>query len=166
MEPAMNKTNNDVELKIWIDADACPKVVKEIVFKASFRLKIPVILVANSYMNIPHGPLIKLIQVEKGDDVADSYIVDHVTDKDLVITADIPLAAFIVEKGATAINPRGELYTEENVRERLSIRDFMQNVRDSGVITGGPAPFGPKDKESFANSFNRILTQLSRVSTC
>lgn len=147
-------------MKIWIDADACPKVVKEIVFKASFRLQVPVCLVANSYMSHPHGGLISSIKVDQGADVADTYIVEHVNPVDLVITADIPLASFIVEKGATAINPRGELYTEENISERLSIRDFMQELRDGGVDTGGPAPFGPKDKANFANSFNQIITKL------
>ncbi len=150
------------QLKIWIDADACPRVVKEVIFKASFRLKVPVCLVANSYMAVPQEPLISLVQVEKGADIADLYIFDQVTVNDLVITADIPLAALVVEKGATAINPRGELYTEENVRERLSMRDFMQTLRDSGVDTGGPSPFGPKDKERFANSVDRILTRMMK----
>ncbi len=110
-------------------------------------------------MHIPLSPIIDLIKVDQGADVADSYIIEHVKREDIVITADIPLAAQIVEKDALAINPRGELYTEENVQERLSVRDFMQDLRDSGVDTGGPAPFGPKDKESFANSLNKIVTQ-------
>jgi uncharacterized protein len=152
--------SSDHSFKIWVDADACPKAVKELIFKASFRLNVPVCLVANAYMSVPHGGLITSIQVDQGADVADQYIADNITDADLVITADIPLAAIIVEKGATAINPRGELYTEENVRERLSMRDFMQDLRDSGVETGGPAPFGPKDKERFANSLNKLLTKL------
>jgi len=146
--------------KIWIDADACPKVIKEVIFKTSFRLKISLCLVANSYISIPSGPLLSLIQVEQGEDVADFYIVKHVSKNDLVITADIPLAALVVEKGATAINPRGDLYTEENVRERLSMRDFMKDLRDSGVDTGGPPPFGGKDKVLFANSLNRILAKM------
>ena len=149
-------------MRIWIDADACPKVVKEVVFKASFRLKIPVTLVANDYLSVPEDSLINFIQVEKGADVADFYIVENVKKNELVITADIPLAALVVEKGAIAINPRGELYTEENVRERLSMRDFMQGLRDSGVDTGGPPPFGPKDKEQFANSLNRLLSKMSK----
>jgi len=149
-------------MKIWIDADACPKMVKEVIFKASFRLKIPVSLVANSYMTVPQGGLISSIQVDKGADIADFYIVENVSETDLVITADIPLAALIVEKGATAINPRGELYTEENVRERLSMRDFMKDLRDGGVNTGGPLAFGPKDKERFANALNRILTKMRK----
>jgi len=151
------------DFKIWVDADACPKVVKEVIFKNSGRLKIPVILVANAYLNIPHSPLIKSVKVDQGADVADFYIVEHITEKDLAITADIPLAALIVEKGATAINPRGELYTEENVRERLSMRDFMQSLRDSGMDTGGPPPFGAKDKELFTNSLNRILTKMVKA---
>ncbi len=147
-------------MKIWIDADACPRAVKEIVFKVSERLSLPVCLVANSYMVVPKEPLVSFIRVEKGADIADFYIVENVSEEDLVITADIPLAALIVEGGATAINPRGELYTEENVRERLSMRDFMQGLRDNGVDTGGPPPFGPKDKERFANSINRLLTRM------
>ncbi len=149
-------------MKIWIDADACPKVIKEVIFKASFRLQIPVCLVANSYMAIPpgSGALITSIQVDKGSDIADFYIVDNINHNELVITADIPLAALVVKKGAIAINPRGEPYTEENINERLSIRDFMQDLRDSGVNTGGPPPFGPKDKEKFTNSLNQILTKM------
>lgn len=147
-------------VKIWIDADACPKAVKEVVFKSSARLQLPVILVANSGMGYPLHPLISFIQVGQGSDVADNYIVDHVENTDLVITADIPLAAKIVEKGALAINPRGELYNEDNIRERLSIRDFMKELRDSGVDTGGPQSFGPKDKENFTNSLHRILTKM------
>jgi len=150
------------QIKIWIDADACPRVIKEIVFKNSLRLQLQVSLVANSYMAMPKNHLITFVKVEKGADIADLHIVENVGSSDLVITADIPLAALVVEKGATAINPRGELYTEENVRERLSMRDFMQNLRDSGVETGGPAPFGPKDKERFANSINRILTRMMK----
>lgn len=146
-------------MKIWIDADACPRDVKEIVFKASYKLQVPVCLVANAYMSVPKDSLITAIQVEHGADVADTYIVENVNEGDLVITADIPLAAFIVEKNAIGINPRGELYTEENVRERLSMRDFMSELREFGVDTGGPAPYGPKDKANFANAFNRIMTK-------
>ncbi|MCK5884224.1 MAG: YaiI/YqxD family protein [Bacteriovoracaceae bacterium] len=151
-----------VAFKIWVDADACPKLIKEHIFKICLRQQFPVCLVANSYLNVPLSPLITTVQVDKGADVADQYIVDNVSENDLVITADIPLAAFIVEKGATAINPRGEPYTEDNISERLSMRDFMQELRDTGVNTGGPAPFGPKDKEAFANSFNKIIAQLKK----
>lgn len=143
---------------IWIDADACPKAIKEIVFKASHRVNINLILVANSYQTIPHSDLIRLIIVDKGLDVADQYIIDHVITDDLVITADIPLAAKVVEKGALAINPRGEIYNEENIGEILSMRDFMKELRDGGTITGGPAVFGPKDVQSFANSLNKLLS--------
>ncbi|HXH76608.1 MAG TPA: YaiI/YqxD family protein [Bacteriovoracaceae bacterium] len=145
---------------IWIDADACPKVIKEVIYKVSLRTQLPVILVANSSMFIPPHPLIKLVVVKAGADVADNYIAEHVVEHDIVITADIPLAAQIVEKAATALNVRGEVYTEENVRERLSMRDFMKELRDNGGMeTGGPETFGPKDRERFTNSLNRILSQ-------
>lgn len=144
--------------KIWIDADACPKAVKEIVFKTSARLKISIVLVANSYQAIPHSDFIRLIIVDKGADVADQYIIDNVIDVDLVVTADIPLAAKIVEKNAIAINPRGEIYTEENIGEILSMRDFMKELRDGGSVTGGPSTFGAKDVEKFANSINKLFS--------
>jgi uncharacterized protein len=149
-------------VKIWIDGDACPKVIKEVIYKASARLSIPVCLVANSQVYVPPAPHISSIQVDKGADIADQYIVEHVELQDLVVTADIPLADLVVKKGALAINPRGELYTEENISERLSMRDFMKDLRDGGVITGGPAAFGPKDKESFTNALNRLLTKLHK----
>lgn len=144
---------------IWVDADACPKIIKEHIFKEAMRLNIKVCLVANSYITIPLNPLISMIKVDKGFDVADSYIADHVAIEDLVITADIPLAAIIVEKGAIAINPRGELYTEDNVSERLSMRDFMKDLRDAGLVQGGPSTIGGKDKEHFANSLNKLLAK-------
>lgn len=144
--------------KIWIDADACPKGVKETCFKACHRVSLPLVLVANAYQSIPHSELIRLVIVAKGTDVADQYIVDHVEVNDLVITADIPLAVKIVEKGAWALNPRGEIYDEENIGEISSLRDFMKDLRDSGLVTGGPHPFGPKDLQAFANSLNKILT--------
>lgn len=149
-------------MKIYIDADACPKPIKEAVFKAGARLQFHVILVANSHMWTPSSPLISLIQVEKGADVADFYIVDHVEEGDLVITADIPLADLIVKKNVTAINPRGEVYTEENIGERLSMRDFMKELRDGGgLVTRGPAPYSDKDRINFTNSLNKILTKLA-----
>jgi uncharacterized protein len=151
-------------LKIWVDADACPRPVKEMVYKASSRLKVPVCLVANSYMQPPRGfPYVSAVQVERGPDVADEHIVDQVQPEDMVITADIPLAALVVQKGAVGLNPRGELYTEENVRERLSMRDFMMGLRETGVLEGGgPPPFGPKDKSRFASSFDATLTRMLR----
>lgn len=151
------------DFTIWIDADACPKVVKELVFKASAKFNIKVVLVANSYLQIPHTPLIRLIQVEQGDDVADNYISENLTQDDIVITQDIPLASIVVEKNSTAINPRGEIYTEDNISERLSMRDFMKDLRDGGLITGGPSTFGNKDKELFANSLNRLLTKKLKI---
>jgi uncharacterized protein YaiI (UPF0178 family) len=147
------------EFKFWIDADACPKMIKEIIFKASIRKGFPVCLVANCYLQIPNRPNISMIQVEQGPDKADEYIEMHVAPEDIVVTADIPLAAKIIDKKATAINPRGELYTTENVRERLSVRDFMQDLRDSGMDTGGPPPLGNKDKERFANALDRLLAR-------
>ena len=149
-------------MKIWIDADACPKVIKEHIFKIAGTKDIKVTLVANSHMWIPDSPLFNLIQVDQGADVADYYIVEHINADDLAITADIPLADLIVKKGATAINPRGEIYTEENISERLSMRDFMQELRDSGQVTGGPVPFGTKDKAEFANSLNKILSKINK----
>lgn len=147
-------------LVIWIDADACPKKVKETVFKNSARLNLPVRLVANSYMNIPHSPLIRFDKVDNGDDVADRFIVDHSSPGDVAITADIPLASDLVNKGVHTINPRGETYTLENISERLSVRDFMKELRDSGIETGGPASYGDKDIQKFTNSLNRLLTKL------
>lgn len=144
--------------KIWIDADACPKIVKEMVFKVSRRLKIHIILVANSYQTIPLGDLIKLIVVDKGFDAADEHIIDQVEIHDIVITADIPLAAKVLKKKAIALNPRGEIYNEENIGSILSMRDFMKEFRDAGSISGGPAAFGPKDIKQFANSLNKLIS--------
>lgn len=146
---------------IWIDADACPKLIKEFIYKSSARLQLQVILVANSSMYIPQSPLIKQVTVKFGADVADNYIVENVKELDIVITADIPLAALVVEKKAWALNIRGEIYTEENVQERLSMRNFFKELRDSGMESGGPEAFGLKDKERFANAFNKILHSLS-----
>ena len=129
---------------IWIDADACPKAIKEIVYKASDRLKIPVCLVANRGIAVPRSPLVTLMRVSQGPDVADSHIADNVSPQDIVITADIPLAALLVEKGAAVINPRGEVYTESNVGERLSLRDFMQDLRGTGLVQGGPRSSGQR----------------------
>jgi uncharacterized protein YaiI (UPF0178 family) len=146
-------------MKLWIDADACPNIVKEVVYKAAGRRNFKVCLVANSYLQVPSSPLISFVQVDQGADVADFYIADNVEKDDIVITADIPLASLIVEKEATAINPRGEIYTEENISEILSMRDFMQGLRDGGMDTGGPPPLGTKDKAMFANALEKILTQ-------
>ncbi len=143
--------------KIWIDADACPRAVKEIVFKTSQRLKIPVILVANSYQNLPMSDLIELIIVNHGFDAADQHIIDQVDIYDIVITADIPLAAKVLKKKAIALNPRGEIYTENNICSTLGVRDFLKEFRDAGTITGGPRPFSQKDIKKFGDSLNRLL---------
>ena len=149
--------------KIWIDADACPLAIKEVVFKAAQRTKTPATLVANSQMRIPSSEYISLVVVEKGADVADAYIVDHCSSKDLVITADIPLADLIVQKKALAINPRGKIYTADSIKEALSIRNFMDDMRSAGMVSGGPPPFNPKDVQAFANGFDRLLTKALRA---
>ncbi len=144
--------------KIWIDGDACPKAVKEIIFKTSRRLNICVILVANSFQIIPQNDLIKLVIVDRGFDAVDHYIIDQVEIHNIVITADIPLAAKVLKKKAIALNPRGEIYNENNICSILSIRDFMKEFRDAGTITSGPAAFGPKDIKQFADSLNRLIS--------
>lgn len=144
--------------RIWIDADACPKAVKEVIFKVSRRLNISIILVANSYQTIPQSDLIKLIIVTNGFDAADQHIIDQVEIHDIVITADIPLAAKVLKKKAIALNPRGEIYHENNISSILSMRDFLKEFRDAGTITGGPAAFGPKDLQRFANSLNQLVS--------
>jgi len=149
-------------MKIWVDADACPRVIKEIVFRASERLELPVCLVANSIMEKHHSRLITSVVVAEGFDAADDYIAEHASPSDLVITADIPLAARIVEKGAVGLDPRGERYTEENVMERLSIRDMMQELRGAGMIQGGPGPFSSTDRRRFASSLDSLLTRMIR----
>jgi uncharacterized protein YaiI (UPF0178 family) len=149
-------------LKIWIDADACPRVIKEIVFRASARLQMPVCLVANQDLSKAHTGLVTSVRVSDGFDVADDYIAEHAAASDLVITADIPLAARIVAIGGVALDPRGELYTEENVGERLSVRDLMQELRTAGLVQGGPAQFGQADRQRFASALDRVLTRMKR----
>lgn len=144
--------------KIWIDADACPKAVKEIVFKVSRRVHINIVLVANAYQNIPPSELIQLIVVDKGFDAADQHIIDQVEIHDIVITADIPLAAKVLKKKAIALDPRGEIYNENNIGSILSLRDFMKEFRDAGSITGGPSAFGAKDIKQFADSLNKLIS--------
>lgn len=147
-------------MKIWIDADACPRIVKEVIYKACARLKLEVYVVANSTISTPRSPTIFMIQVPKGDDQADLYIVEHLCLDDIVITSDIPLASSALEKGAFVIDPRGEVFTNENIRERLSMRNFMKDLRDSGLDVGGPPALTQKDKERFTNAFDRITTKL------
>jgi len=145
--------------QIWVDADACPKVIKEILFRAADRASVPVTLVANQALQVPRSPHIRSIQVAAGFDVADNHIVQQAEEGDLVITADIPLAAEAIAKGCLALNPRGELYTAENIRQRLNMRDFMDTLRGSGVDTGGPAAFSQADRMAFANQLDRWLAR-------
>ncbi len=145
--------------QIWVDADACPNVIKEILFRAADRVKVQLILVANQALQVPRSPYIRSIRVAGGFDVADNHIVQQADAGDLVITADIPLAAEIVEKGCLALNPRGELYTTENIRQRLNMRDFMDTMRSSGVDTGGPPPLSKADRQAFANQLDRLLAK-------
>ncbi|WP_018870461.1 YaiI/YqxD family protein [Thioalkalivibrio sp. ALgr3] len=146
-------------MKIWVDADACPAVIKEILFRAAKRTGVAMTLVANQPVRTPPSKLIDSIRVGSGFDVADNEIVRRLEAGDLVITADIPLASEVIEKGGEALNPRGELYTRDNIRERLSMRDFMDTLRSSGVDTGGPAALGPRDRQAFGNALDRWLAR-------
>jgi uncharacterized protein YaiI (UPF0178 family) len=146
-------------MQIWIDADACPNVIKDILFRVADRMQIPVTLVANKLLYTPPSRFIKAIQVPSGFDVADREIVVRVQPGDLVITADIPLARDVIEKGAAALNPRGELYTRDNIQQHLTIRNFMDELRGSGVETGGPAPLNSSDRHTFAKQLDRYLIQ-------
>lgn len=151
------------DMTIWVDADAAPRAVKKIVYRAAERLEIAAVLVANHRLSTPRGNHhVRAVRVHGGPDVADDHIAEHASEGDLAITADIPLAATLVEKGLRVIDPRGEVYTEENVGERLSIRDFMDSLRDSGVDTGGPDPYGAREKREFASALDRILTAIER----
>ena len=147
-------------MHIWIDADACPGVVKEILFRAAERLQIDTTLVANRLLRTPPSRFIRAVQVPAGFDVADAHIVEQVAHGDLVVTADIPLAAAILERGAHALNPRGEMYTAANIAERLSMRNFLEELRSSGVQTGGPAAFSQADRQAFGAALDRFLARL------
>jgi hypothetical protein len=149
-------------VKIWVDADAAPKPIKEVVFRVSRRLRIPVRLVANRFQQTPRFKMILSIQVSAGADVADDYIVDHCEAGDIVITQDIPLADRVIEKGAHVLQPRGGALTAANIKQRLSVRDFMDDLRGTGVQTGGPPPFSTKDRQRFANELDRLVSQLRR----
>ena len=146
-------------MHIWVDADACPAVIKEILFRAAVRVQVSLTLVANQPLRTPPSPFIKSMQVPAGFDVADNRIVELVQPGDLVITADIPLAAGVIDKGGYALNPRGTLYTQENIRETLSLRNFMADLRNSGVETGGPQSFSQSDRQAFANQLDRLLAK-------
>ena len=147
---------------IWVDADACPNVTKEVLYRAADRTKTQVTFVANQSLRVPPSPWLKTLRVPAGFDVADNEIVKRVEPGDLVITADIPLAAEVLEKGGAALNPRGERYSPATIREKLTMRDFMDTMRASGVQTGGPAAMSPRDRQQFANALDSWLTQRQR----
>jgi uncharacterized protein YaiI (UPF0178 family) len=146
-------------MQIWVDADACPKAIKEILFRAAKRQKIHLVLVANRSLYCPPSPFIRVLRVPQGFDVADRKIVEEMQPGDLVITGDIPLAAAVVEKGGHALGPRGEEFTEDNVQERLAMRNLMDQLRSTGMDTGGPAALGKSDRQAFANGLDRLLTR-------
>jgi hypothetical protein len=150
-------------VRIWVDADACPQVVKEILFRAAERAQVLTTLVANATLRTPSSAFIRSVRVGKGFDVADHWIVQQMQSGDLVITADIPLAAAVIARGAHALDPRGELYSEDNVQERLAVRNLLQELRSTGEILGGPAPFGQSDRQRFANHLDRFLTRHRRA---
>ena len=144
-------------MQIWVDADACPKVIREILYRAAQRCAVRLTLVANQPLPTPSSPYIRSVQVAAGFDVADNHIAARAQAGDLVITADIPLAAAVIDRGCHALDPRGELYTADNIRQRLSMRDFMDQLRSSGVDTGGPASLSQRDRQAFANQLDRFL---------
>ena len=146
-------------MKIWVDADACPALVRDMLFKASRRTGVALTMVANQPVRVPADPQISALQVSSGFDVADDAIVERAEPGDLVVTADIPLAAEVIEKGALALNPRGELYTTETIRSRLNMRGFMETMRSSGIQSGGPAAYGQREKQAFANQLDRLLAK-------
>jgi hypothetical protein len=150
-------------MQIWVDADACPGVVKEILYRAAERARIPLTLVANQCLRVPPSQWIRAVQVEKGFDVADNRIAAEVAPGDLVITADIPLAAAVIEKYGHALNPRGEFYSQENIRQLLDMRNFMDTLRSSGVDTGGPPAFSQSDRQTFANRLDRFIAARPRA---
>ncbi|BDD93115.1 YaiI/YqxD family protein [Pandoraea sp. XJJ-1] len=146
-------------MQVFVDADACPFAIKEILFRAARREEVRVTLIANQFLRTPPSPFIKAIQVPAGFDVADARIVELVVLGDLVITADIPLAALVLDKGGLALDPRGNWFTRENIEERLSMRDMMDQLRNAGIETGGPAPFSARDSQSFAGQLDRFLAR-------
>lgn len=150
-------------MKIWVDADACPVVIKEILYRAAERTRVQMTLVANQPLSTPISEFISTLQVPRGFDVADDEIVKRLSAGDLVITSDIPLAAEVIDKGGHALSPRGELHTTENIRARLNMRDFLDTMRASGVDTGGPAAMSQRDRQDFANNLDRFLTKHASV---
>lgn len=149
-------------MKIWVDADACPVVIRNILFKAAVRTGVQLTLVANQPIPIPPSPQVKLLQVKSGFDVADNEIVKRMSAGDLVITSDIPLAAEVLEKGGHALNPRGELYSTETIRARLNMRDFLETLRASGIHTGGPPALSQREQQAFANHLDKLLTKYTK----
>ena len=149
-------------MRLWVDADACPNVIKDIIFRAADRVGVETILVANQYIRTPPSPHIRSMQVPGGFDAADAAIVERVEPGDLVVTADIPLASAAIDKGALALNPRGELYTSDSIAQRLSLRNFMDELRGAGVDTGGPAAFHPRDRQAFANQLDSWLARYRK----
>jgi uncharacterized protein YaiI (UPF0178 family) len=151
-------------MKLWLDADAAPRDVKEVCFRASERLALATVLVANQRLQLPVGYAhLSAVRVDGGPDVADRYIAEHAEAGDVAVTADIPLAALLVPKGVVVLDPRGEEYTPESIGERLSVRNFMDALRGSGVETGGNAAYGPREKQAFANALDRALTRALRM---
>jgi uncharacterized protein len=157
--PTVSITRGGLWLKIWVDADACPRTVRDILFRAVERVGVELTLVANKALTVPVSPHIKTLRVAPGFDVADARIVEQVVAGDLVITADIPLAAAVVARGAHALNPRGELYTKENIGDRLAVRDLMEELRDARMVSGGPPALNLRDRQAFANQLDRLLAQ-------
>jgi uncharacterized protein YaiI (UPF0178 family) len=147
-------------MKIWVDADACPGPVRDILLRAAQRLRVSIIFVANKRLTLPRSEFVSTVQVGAGLDVADGHIAAAAQAGDLAVTQDIPLAALLVPKGVVVLDPRGELFSEENIAERLSVRNFMQELRESGVMTGGPGGFSAQDKQEFASTLDRELTRL------
>jgi uncharacterized protein len=152
-------------MKIWIDADAAPREVKDLVYRAAKRLSIPTVLVANQRLQTPPGnPLVTAVWVDGGPDVADQYIATHASAGDLVVTQDVPLAALLVPRSVAVLDPRGEEHTAETIGERLSVRDFMDQARIAGMVTGGPPPYDARAKQAFAATLDRVLTRLRKTS--
>lgn len=149
-------------MRIWVDADACPNPVKEILYRAADRKRVEVILVANQFLRTPPSAFVRSVQVASGFDIADNHIVKNLNAGDLVITADIPLAAEVIEAEGHAINPRGEAYTPSNIRQRLAMRDFMETMRSSGVVTDGPAAYSQSDRKAFADALDRFLARATK----
>lgn len=149
-------------MKIWVDADACPVAIKEILYRVANRAGIELTLIANQMLRVPPSPWIKALQVPSGFDVADQRIAQEAAAGDIVVTADVPLAALVVAKGATVIEPRGELLDKSNIQERLTMRNFMETLRNSGVETGGPSALSAGDKQAFANQLDRLLARRAR----